>query len=141
MPLLKLLYANDTIECCTLTRIAKLKIPDGATANGNGGNLLPKVSDRTNLTSPPSSSPSPGIFTIQKSAIAFRYIGKTAHKYRTGTKGSSDKAFSKSPFELTLEYGPQRTCATFGAESTTIISTEYGLSPYQFLSWENEGKV
>ena len=61
---------------------------------------------------------------------------------------SSDSRYStfKPPFELTLEYGPQRTGLDMDSETVPMIQ----IHPYieeqegtmsKYVTWENEGKV
>ena len=72
--------------------------------------------------------------SVRKSAIAFRYKPKP----------SSPDAVIKSPFELTLEYGPQRTGATQSFEAMpSVMGTSNGndhVADGTFVSWENHGK-
>jgi hypothetical protein len=70
---------------------------------------------------------------IQKSALAFRY--------RPPTSQHPDSSRAKKPFELTLEFGPQRTGADMESEAIPIIEGDDSTGDGKFVSWNNEGKV
>lgn len=71
---------------------------------------------------------------VRKSALAFRFIPKS----------SSPDVVVKDPFELTLEYGPQRTGATQLFDSMPSINGENrdldDSGDGMYVSWENHGK-
>ena len=78
---------------------------------------------------------SPSSLLVQKSAIAFRYKPKS----------SSPDAVVKAPFELTLEYGPQRTGSTQSSEAMPSVNgherdLEYEDGDGMYVSWENHGE-
>lgn len=82
-----------------------------------------------------SDSLSPSALTVQKSAIAFRYKPKS----------TSPDAVVKAPFELTLEYGPQRTGSTQSFEAMPSVNghhrdLEYEDGDGMYVSWENHGE-
>jgi len=68
----------------------------------------------------------PSNMSIVKSLLAFRYLPPS-------------HAMGKEPFELTLEYGPQRTGLLMNHEAMPILNDIEGEE--KFVSWENEGKV
>jgi hypothetical protein len=72
---------------------------------------------------------------VRKSALAFRFIPKS----------SSPDVAIKDPFELTLEYGPQRTGATQSFESMPSINGKNrdldDNGDGMYVSWENHGKL
>lgn len=81
-----------------------------------------------------SASTSP--LVARKSAIAFRYKPKS----------SSPDANDKEPFELTLEYGPQRTGSTQSFEAMPSVNGHvrglgYEDSDGMYVSWENHAKI
>lgn len=114
LPSLSTLDAGDVIECYALFRDAKLDSIKGGKGNING------ESNKFNLK-------------VRKSAIAFRYKPKP----------SSPESAIKSPFELTLEYGPQRTGATQSFEAMPNVHGGQGraLDDAVYVSWENHGKM
>lgn len=72
---------------------------------------------------------------VRKSAIAFRYKPKS----------SSPDIVVKDPFELTLEYGPQRTGSTQSFEAMPSVNGHYRDLEYEdgdgmYVSWENHGE-
>ena len=103
LPHLSTLDAGDVIECYALIRNAKLQSVHGKTNNGYNKktghpasylNSYPQE-DYNNSNNDEDSNE---YIQVRKSAIAFRYKPKS----------SSPDSTMKSPFELTLEYGPQR---------------------------------
>ena len=103
------LDAGDFVECYLLTRQAKLKSPLAL--------------------NPTNSTPAQQQYvTVRKSALGFRYKER-----RPGDVHEKEK------FELTLEYGPQRTGAVMDSEAMPTVSV--GDESEGFVSWENEGKV
>ncbi len=80
-------------------------------------------------------SASPYNIIVRKSAIAFRYAPKS----------SSPDVVTKDPFELTLEYGPQRTGSTQSFEAMPSINGHSRDLAYEdgdgkYVSWENHGE-
>lgn len=81
-----------------------------------------------------SMSASSSSLLVRKSAIAFRYKPKS----------SSPDANDKEPFELTLEYGPQRTGPTQSFEAMPSVNGHHRDLGYEdgdgmYVSWENHG--
>ena len=81
-------------------------------------------------------SSSPFNLLVRKTAIAFRYKPKS----------SSPDAVVKEPFELTLEYGPQRTGSTQSFEAMPSVNghlrdLEYEDGDGMYVSWENHGEL
>lgn len=121
LPSLSTLDAGDVIECYALVRKAKLDTVGTRSMNSNG------FAEINNLT-------------VDKSAIAFRYKPKS----------SSPDVVMKSPFELTLEYGPQRSGAMQSFEAMPSVnghardldpeSGEYKSGDGKYVTWENHGK-
>lgn len=72
---------------------------------------------------------------VRKSALAFRFVPKS----------SSPDVVVKDPFELTLEYGPQRTGATQTFESMPSINGKNrdldDSGDGMYVSWENHAKI
>ncbi len=118
LPQLATLDAGDVIECYVVVRNAKLQNVHGGN-NNNNKNISKNNNSKNDQSSSNSSSSSEeeggggggggggssggqSYIEVQKSAIAFRYKPKS----------SSPDAIGKTPFELTLEYGPQRIGAT-----------------------------
>lgn len=121
LPSLSTLDAGDVIECYALVRKSKLDTVGTMNMNYNG------LGEINNLV-------------VSKSAIAFRYKPKS----------SSPDVVMKSPFELTLEYGPQRVGATQSFEAMPSVNGHArGLDPNsgdysgdgKYVTWENHAKV
>ena len=100
----------------------------------------------TSSNNPSSSAP----ILIRKSGLAFRYRPRVASAPNTNSQ--SQPAMTDTPpsssntpkyFELTLEYGPQRTGVTKSYESlpTLHIDTEESISSSKYVTWQNEGRV
>ena len=117
LPSLSTLDAADVIEVYALFRDAKLD------SIGSGSLLLNKNFNNNGNN----------YLKVRKSAIAFRYKPKP----------SSPESAVKSPFELTLEYGPQRTGATQSFEAMPNINGGHGrdLDDAAYVSWENHGEL
>jgi hypothetical protein len=80
-------------------------------------------------------SGNPHYIMVTKSAIAFRYKPKS----------SSPDIVTKDPFELTLEYGPQRTGASQTFEAMPSVNGHFRGLDYEdgdgkYVSWENHGE-
>lgn len=94
-----------------------------------------KLAPSSMISQQPASSSSnpPEVMTVKKSALAFRY--------RPPTSQHPDSSRAKKPFELTLEFGPQRTGADMESEAIPIIEGDDSTGDEKFVSWNNEGKV
>lgn len=113
---LTILDAGDFVECYLLTRQAILKSPL----------VINPATPTTNSTTQQQQQQQ--YVTARKSALGFRYKAR-----RPGDVHEKEK------FELTLEYGPQRTGAKMDSEAMPMVSV--GDGGEGFVSWENEGKV
>mmetsp|Transcript_18908 Transcript_18908/g.23228 ORF Transcript_18908/g.23228 Transcript_18908/m.23228 type:complete len:692 (-) Transcript_18908:128-2203(-) len=127
LPSLSALDAGDVIECYALIRRAKLENVE------NSENRLRHASSE-NLSN--NINPANMYLEVTKSAIAFRY------------KPNSLSAVSKAPFELTLEYGPQRTGSTQSLEAMPSVNghrrdldPSLGQFKEEYVSWENHAKI
>ena len=133
----------------------------GVNAKGEGSTATPASASTTNSNIPT------GPILIRKSALAFRYrprVASATHIPHTAGSSSSvpvehvsqgDQLEQQKYFELTLEYGPQRSGAAKTSESMPMIhvdmelmaeagntngdGNEYSIGKY--VSWENEGRV
>lgn len=135
LPHLSTLDAGDVIECYALIRNAKLQSVHGSNNNSNSDgssylNSYPQNDYNDNGNNE--------YIQVRKSAIAFRYKPKS----------SSPDSTMKTPFELTLEYGPQRigSMQEFeampnvnghmrGLDTSSSGSSSSGNNGY--VSWEN----
>jgi len=130
LPSRETLDAGDVIECYTLMRMAKLENQHSWSSRHR------EMTDNSNSTDHRVKNNN---IIVQKSAIAFRYKPKS----------TSPDAVVKSPFELTLEYGPQRTGATQMNEAMPIVNGNFrkldgsndGNRDDMYLSWENHAKI
>ena len=125
----------------------------------------------TTTTATATNIPLGGAILIRKSALAFRYrprVASASHGPHLDYSSFSIPLDDLSPgdqieqqkyFELTLEFGPQRTGVTKRAESIPIVHMEMELggettsggggnsnsnsnsNMAKYLSWENEGRV
>jgi len=75
----------------------------------------------------------PEVVMVQKSALAFRY--------KPPSSQNPDSPRAKRPFELTLEYGPQRTGADMESEAIPFVEGGATEEEGKFVSWNNEGKI
>ena len=75
----------------------------------------------------------PEVVMVQKSALAFRY--------KPPSSQNPDSPRAKRPFELTLEYGPQRTGADMESEAIPFVEGGSTEEEGKFVSWNNEGKI
>lgn len=135
LPSLASLDAGDVIECYTLFRMAKLEnVPFLSSSHSGSISDNFSGSDNSNSTA---SSHIPTHIEIRKSAVAFRYKPKPTSK---------DVAV-KAPFEMTVEYGPQRTGVTQGMEAMPFVNgdrfLDYGdrYNDQKYVSWENHAKI
>ena len=171
--LLSTLDASDVIECYIVTRMANLANVESYIGGVNGNNRRRSVQSIENdddapTTTTTSSMPT-GPIPIQKAGLAFRYRPKVASvSHGTATTASSssstidnnDSTSSSDPtkyFELTLEYGPQRTGATKTSEAMPMVHVDMevmaanyndevennnGSNNFgKYVSWENQGSV
>ena len=127
LPSMDTMDAGDVIECYTLVRMAPLEnestllIHDSENSNPlNNGNADSSGSNNNNNNNN---------ILVTKSALAFRYKPKS----------TSLDAAVKSPFELVLEYGPQRTGPTQSNEAVSVVGGTNAETMY--LSWENHAKI
>ena len=144
------LGAGDVVECYVVTRMAQLTnvvstVPLGNAANAGNRNLdgedaeTAKESQETIAAASTTSSAQPtGPILIRKSGLAFRYRPRVA-----SAPNSPDTPDAPKYFEITLEYGPQRTGSTKSFESLPMlhVDTETDAGSNKYVSWENEGRV
>lgn len=163
------LDASDVVECYVVTRMAPLAnlagFGVGTSAGGTGnGKVRTMLDDNMELSDanaaasknvednipilPPVATPSipSGPVMIRKSALAFRYRPRVATASHTQEALSSNQRTHDKYFELTLEYGPQRSGATRTSESIPIVRMDtdsFGEDSNigKYVSWENEGRV
>ena len=143
------LGAGDVVECYVVTRMAQLSSVVSTVPLGNRN--LDSTDGNTNSqqqesipaasTSTTSSNPAPAPILIRKSGLAFRYRPRVASAPNTNSQTPQTPNTPKY-FELTLEYGPQRTGVTKSYESlpTLHVDTE-SESTSKYVSWQNEGRV
>jgi hypothetical protein len=145
------LGAGDVVECYVVTRMAQLTnvvstVPLGNANSGNrnldadDSDSPTQSQDTTSASASTASSNQPsGPILIRKSGLAFRYRPRVA----SVTPNSPDKPNAPNYFEITLEYGPQRTGSTKSYESLPIlhVDTETDSVSNKYVSWENEGRV
>lgn len=106
--------------------------------------------DSTSTTSTTNNIPS-GPILVRKSALAFRYRPRVASVSHGSHSTSITLDNQKSPwdeieqqkyFELTLEFGPQRTGVTKTSESVPLIHADMVDGTIgKYVSLENEGRV
>jgi len=169
--LLITLDASDVIEVYAVNRMAPLtsiassvgdsdnyvrRMLDESRDKGSKTDTKAKVEgDTTSSTTSSSNIPS-GPILVRKSALAFRYRSRVALASH-GHHFSDEHLESLSPgdqleqqkyFELTLEYGPQRTGAAKTSESMPIVhvdtehqTTEDNNDNGKYVSWQNEGSI
>jgi hypothetical protein len=160
------LDASDVVEVYIVTRMAHLNnvassFVGGGNVGGGDNRRARRMLDESIAASPTSTSePKAGEITtttsstaaanipsgpvqIQKSALAFRYRPHVA-----SASSSSSSTRDDHYFELTLEYGPERTGVTRSFESMpvvhidTALMAEAGYSNIgKYVTWSNEGKV
>lgn len=122
-----------------------------------------KVEESAPATSSSATTTSSGPVLIRKSALAFRYrprVASASHGPHFSEEYSSslpmsdnlspgDQVERQKYFELTLEYGPQRTGAAKTSESMPMVHMDMELMDGtsnnnnigKYVSWENEGRV
>jgi len=106
--------------------------------------------DSSSTTSATNNIPS-GPILVRKSALAFRYRPRVASVSHGSHSSSITLDNQKSPwdeieqqkyFELTLEFGPQRTGVTKTSESVPLVHADMVDGTIgKYVSWENEGRV
>ena len=165
------LDASDVVECYVVTRKARLHAGGRSGSNDDTRMLLEETDDenqpevkRGNDSKPPGeedavptapSIPS-GPILIRKSALAFRYRPRVATVLHPHVSDpDADDAQSREAqldkqkyFELTLEYGPQRTGVSRTSESIPMVHIDTELAAEtnnegmgKYVSWENVGRV
>ena len=106
--------------------------------------------DSSSTSSTTNNIPS-GPILVRKSALAFRYRPRVASVSHGSHSSSSITLDNQSPwdeieqqkyFELTLEFGPQRTGVTKTSESVPLVHADMVDGTIgKYVSWENEGRV
>lgn len=140
LPALDILDAGDLVECYTLTRKAKLKNVLYYRSNKSevfsSSDNLSNSCTNSNISSCMKNDHRK--IRVQKSAVAFRYKPKS----------KSLDSVNKHPFEITLEYGPQRTGPRQSMESMPIVNGHFRDNFVSedgedgaYLSWENDAKI
>jgi len=148
------LGAGDVVECYVVTRMAPLtnvvsSVPLGnanADSPGNNRNLEAdndgNDSKQQEVISATASNQPAAPILIRKSGLAFRYRPRVASAL---SNNNSPDAPPNAPkyFEITLEYGPQRTGKSKSFESLPMlhVDTDAGEQTNKYISWENEGRV
>ena len=145
LPSVSLLDAGDVIECYTLVRDTPLQsiIPTTTTTtttttgtindSNNNNNNNNNNNDENSILFPN--------LQVRKSALAFRY------KPNSSSSAPADSMHTKIPFELTLEYGPQRTGATQRFEAMPLVVHSnnngggYDDDESNYVTWENHGTL
>ena len=176
------LDASDVIECYVVNRMAPLANVASNFGVGNDNNNNVETVDNAETTktevvqqssaSATTISTSTNIPTgpvlVRKSALAFRYRSRVAlashgHHFSTGEQldnlSPGDQLEKQKYFELTLEYGPQRTGVAktsesmprvhvdiehvLGEKSETATSDNDNIDNNigKYVSWHNEGSV
>ncbi|KAL9186222.1 hypothetical protein ACHAXT_005460 [Thalassiosira profunda] len=166
------LDASDVVEVYVVTRMAPLHNVASASSGGNrrkvqrmlDESVASASNDDPGAKKEEENVPQPSIPTgpvlVRKSALAFRYRPRVASAARGHSLATDeaeqelsdmDKLEEQKYFELTLEYGPQRTGAAKTAEampSVHVDVTEVGTGEAgneegagKFVQWENEGRV
>ena len=164
------LDASDVIECYVVNRMAPLANVASNFGVGNDNNNNVETVDNAETTktevvqqssaSATTISTSTNIPTgpvlVRKSALAFRYRSRVAlashgHHFSTGEQldnlSPGDQLEKQKYFELTLEYGPQRTGVAKTSESIPRVHVDMEIGGQtnsnigKYVSWENEGRV
>lgn len=162
------LDASDVVEVYIVTRMAHLNnvaanFGVGGNVGGDGNRRAQRMLDESiaasttrtseseskagEITPTTSSNAAANIPTgpvqIQKSALAFRYRPHVA-----SASSSSSSPRDDHYFELTLEYGPERTGVTRSFESMPVVHMDTELiaeAGYgnigKYVTWSNEGRV
>ena len=172
------LDASDVVEVYVVTRLAHLsnmgsKVGAGSTG-GNGNGKIRRILDESKaansskiavepkIVASESMRSSPQVLSksgegninlpsgpvrIHKPALAFRYRPRVVSHEEFSSSSSSPHEHRKY-FELTLEYGPERTGATRTFESLPVIQmdtelmAEAGNDDFgKFATWSNDGRV
>ena len=146
LPKLTRLDASATLECYILTRFAPLeKVPQYSNKNVKGDDA------------------SPSDIVVRKSALAFRHIRRSSYRASASNMNQNqalennddvhdDDDESPDSFELTLEYGPQRTGSNINREAMPQVVSSYNNanegnsnnaeeSDESYVTWENEGRI
>ena len=167
------LDASDVVECYVVTRMARLHA-GGRSGSNNDMRMLLDETDDENQTGPKKSNDSKqpgdedavpsapsipsGPVLVRKSALAFRYRPRVAtvlHPHVPDSPLDAEDAQSSEAqldkqkyFELTLEYGPQRTGVSRTSESIPMVHIDTELAAEtnnegmgKYVSWENVGRV
>ena len=151
------LGAGDVVECYVVTRMAQLTnvvstVPLGSasTTTNNGNRNLdaeaglvkgdsskqqPQQQEAIAAAPTTTSNQPMGPILIRKSGLAFRYRPRVA-----SAATHADKP-TKKYFEITLEYGPQRTGSIKTFESMPMLHVDTEMNNNKYVSWENEGRV
>lgn len=168
LPLLTKLDASDFVECYAVTRLAKLKTFTTAPASTTDQTQQSQSSSENSLSETPTDPDQTGddvkspssdnvdnttsthdekglqsTITVRKTAIAFRY---RPHTHFT-SESVSRYSLYKPKFELTLEYGPQRTGVDMDSEAMPVLLSstegkyETDEDEEKYVTWENEGTV
>jgi len=149
--LLMTLDASDVIEVYVVNRMAPLAsfIDE---SRGKGSKTEAKGEGDTSSSSNIPSGP----ILVRKSALAFRYrssVALASHGHHFSDEhlenlSPGDQLEQQKYFELTLEYGPQRTGVLKTAESIPIVhvdtehKTTYDNNDNgKYVSWQNEGSI
>jgi len=155
--LLITLDASDVIEVYVVNRMAPLaSFIDESRDKDKGSQTATKVEgDASSSTTSSSNIPS-GPILVRKSALAFRYRSRVAlasHGHHFSDEhlenlSPGDQLEQQKYFELTLEYGPQRTGVAKTSESIPIVhvDTEHQTiddnnDNGKYVSWQNEGSI
>ena len=158
------LDASDVVEVYVVTRLAHLsnmgsKVGAGSTG-GNGNGKIRRILDESKAANSSKIATEPktvataninlpsGPVRIHKTALAFRYRPRVASHEEFSSTSSSLPHEHRKYFELTLEYGPERTGATRTFESLPVIQmdtelmAEAGNNDFgKFATWSNDGRV
>jgi len=171
--LLITLDASDVIEVYVVNRMAPLTSIASSNGVGDSDNYVRRMLDEsrdkgsktdtkakveggtTSSTTSSSIIPS-GPILVRKSALAFRYRSRVAlasHGHHFSDEhlenlSPGDQLEQQKYFELTLEYGPERTGVSKTSESIPIVhvDTEHQTiddnnDNGKYVSWHNEGSI
>ena len=168
--LLITLDASDVIEVYVVNRMAPLasiassNVGDSdksvhrilGESGGKGSKTEAKVEGDISSSTTSSSNIPSGPILVRKSALAFRYrssLALASHGHHFSDEhlenlSPGDQLEQQKYFELTLEYGPQRTGVAKTAESIPIVhvDTEHQTTGDnndngKYVSWQNEGSI
>jgi hypothetical protein len=166
------LDAGDVIEVYVVNRMAPLtrivssssRVEDSDKnvhrmldeSRGKGSKTEAKGEGDTSSSATPSSNIPSGPILVRKSALAFRYRSRVAlasHGHHFSDEhlenlSPGDQLEQQKYFELTLEFGPQRTGVAKTAESIPIVhidtehqTTDDNNDNGKYVSWQNEGSI